>query len=226
MTLLFQCIDIVKTMRMIQLGKYHSSIQLIIQSFRSGSSFIAHARWNLLLFLRRLGQSATEILTIGIVLLGTSCIFGSMIYTVERLSNPISMRLGPTVGVSVYYTILAITNVGLEGFLPTTYVGKWIACTAITIGLFTSKSIDCWRSLLIRPWLVALPLPLILSPYTRQLLTKTKKIIYRWSGTNGIYRSYFIGRDVQPEKRVDPRILWKTFRKWIEIKIGQEEINA
>ena len=127
-----------------------------------------------------LGQSAIEIFTILIVLLGTSCIFGSMIYTIERLTNPTSLRLCPKVGTSIYYTILAITNVGFEGFLPSTYLGKWIACAAITIGLLTSKSVP----LVLHPHflsssLVALPLPLILSPYTRQLLTKSKTIVYQ-----------------------------------------------
>jgi hypothetical protein len=32
MTLIFQLIDIIKTLRMIKLGKYHRSIKLIIES--------------------------------------------------------------------------------------------------------------------------------------------------------------------------------------------------
>ena len=79
-----------------------------------------------------------EFLTLCIVLLGSSCVFGTIIYSIERTTNPGSTILFPNVGNSVYYTILAITNVGFEGFLPSTYLSKWIACAAITIGLFTS----------------------------------------------------------------------------------------
>jgi hypothetical protein len=85
-----------------------------------------------------LGEASSEFLTLCIVLLGTSCVFGTIIYTIERTTNPESTILYPNVGNGVYYAILAITNVGFEGFLPTTYLGKWIACIAITIGLLTS----------------------------------------------------------------------------------------
>ncbi|CAF2066459.1 unnamed protein product [Rotaria magnacalcarata] len=143
MTFTFQCMNIIKTIRMIKLGRYHKSIKLILQSF---------------------GEASMDIFTLSIVLLGTSCVFGAVIYSIERTTNPAtSTILFPTVGNSVYYTLLAITNVGFEGFLPSTYLGKWIACAAITIGLLT----------------IALPLPLILSPYTEKLLTKNKKIIYQ-----------------------------------------------
>ncbi|CAF0867992.1 unnamed protein product [Adineta ricciae] len=141
-TLYFQMIDIFKTLRMIKLGRYHRSIKLIIES---------------------LGKASMEFLTLCIVLFGTACVFGTIIYTIERTTNPTSTVLFPNVGTSVYYTILAITNVGFEGFLPSTYLGKWMACAAITIGILSS----------------ALTLPLILSPYNRQLLMKTKTIIYR-----------------------------------------------
>ncbi|CAF3819351.1 unnamed protein product [Rotaria sordida] len=142
MTLIFQLIDILKTLRMLKLGRYHKSIKLILES---------------------LGEASMDLLTFSIVLLGTSCVFGAIIYSIERTTNPTSTILFPNVGNSVYYTLLAITNVGFEGFLPSTYLGKWIACAAITIGLLT----------------INIPLPLILSPYTRQLLIKNKHIIYR-----------------------------------------------
>jgi len=79
-----------------------------------------------------------ECLTLCVVLLGTSCVFGTIIYSIERTINPTSTILFPNVGTSVYYTLLAITNVGFEGFLPSTYLGKWIACAAITIGILSS----------------------------------------------------------------------------------------
>ena len=85
------------------------------------------------------GEASTEFLTLATVLVGTSCVFGTMIYTIERTTNPASTIIYPNVGNGVYYAILAITNVGFEGFLPTTYLGKWIACAAITIGIITSK---------------------------------------------------------------------------------------
>ncbi len=85
-----------------------------------------------------LGEASSAFLTLCIVLLGTSCVFGTIIYSIERTTNPASTILYPNVGNGVYYTILAITNVGFEGFLPTTYLGKWIACAAITIGIVTS----------------------------------------------------------------------------------------
>ncbi len=90
------------------------------------------------LFFFVLGKASIEFLTLCIVLVGTSCVFGTMIYTIERTTNPASTILYPNVGNGVYYAILAITNVGFEGFLPTTYLGKWIACAAITIGIVTS----------------------------------------------------------------------------------------
>ena len=81
---------------------------------------------------------------------------------------------------SVYYTILAITNVGFEGFLPSTYLGKWIACAAITIGILSSIKKTNWFCFhMLYFIIVALTLPLILSPYHRQLLIKNKHIIYR-----------------------------------------------
>lgn len=71
---------------------------------------------------------------------------GTMIYAIERTTNPTSMVFFPNVGTSVYYTLLAITNVGFEGFLPTTYLGKWIACATITIGILSSRTPDgCGR---------------------------------------------------------------------------------
>lgn len=79
-----------------------------------------------------------DIFTFSIVLIGTSCVFGALIYSIERTTNPTSTIFFPNVGNSVYYTLLAITNVGFEGFLPSTYLGKWIACAAITTGLLTS----------------------------------------------------------------------------------------
>ncbi len=85
-----------------------------------------------------LGKASMECLTLCVVLLGTSCVFGTIIYSIERTINPTSTILFPNVGTSVYYTILAITNVGFEGFLPSTYLGKWIACAAITIGILSS----------------------------------------------------------------------------------------
>ncbi|CAF1075194.1 unnamed protein product [Adineta steineri] len=142
MTLAFQLIDIIKTLRMIKLGRYHRSIKHLIESF---------------------GKASIEFLTLSVVLLGTSCVFGTIIYSIERTTNPTSTVLFPNVGTSIYYTILAITNVGFEGFLPSTYLGKWIACAAITIGILS----------------IALTLPLILSPYNRQLLIKKNHIIYR-----------------------------------------------
>ncbi len=74
-----------------------------------------------------------------------------MIYSIERITNPASTILYPNVGNGVYYTILAITNVGFEGFLPTTYLGKWIACAAITIGILTStqKKKNFFRKIII-----------------------------------------------------------------------------
>ncbi len=93
---------------------------------------------NLQIFFFVLGEASIEFLTLCIVLVGTSCVFGTMIYTIERTTNPASTILYPNVGNGVYYAILAITNVGFEGFLPTTYLGKWIACAAITIGIVTS----------------------------------------------------------------------------------------
>ncbi|CAF3405973.1 unnamed protein product [Rotaria socialis] len=116
-------------------------------------------------------EASMGIFTLSIVLLGTSCVFGAIIYSIERTTNPAtSTILFPNVGNSVYYTLLAITNVGFESFLPSTYLGKWIACAAITIGLLT----------------IALPLPLILSPYTEKLLTKNKNIIYQNVGGSEI----------------------------------------
>ncbi|CAF4641081.1 unnamed protein product [Rotaria sp. Silwood2] len=123
---------------MLKLGRYHKSIKLILES---------------------LGEASMDFLAFSIVLIGNSCVFGAIIYAIERTTNPSSTILFPNVGNSVYYTLLAITNVGFEGFLPSTYLGKWIACAAITI--------------------VNIALPLILSPYTRQLLIKNKHIIYR-----------------------------------------------
>ncbi|CAF3371680.1 unnamed protein product, partial [Rotaria sp. Silwood2] len=142
MTLIFQLIDIFKTLRMLKLGRYHKSIKLILES---------------------LGEASMDFLAFSIVLIGNSCVFGAIIYAIERTTNPSSTILFPNVGNSVYYTLLAITNVGFEGFLPSTYLGKWIACAAITIGILT----------------INIALPLILSPYTRQLLIKNKHIIYR-----------------------------------------------
>ncbi|CAF4408883.1 unnamed protein product, partial [Adineta steineri] len=101
---------------MIKLGRYHRSIKHLIESF---------------------GKASIEFLTLSVVLLGTSCVFGTIIYSIERTTNPTSTVLFPNVGTSIYYTILAITNVGFEGFLPSTYLGKWIACAAITIGILS-----------------------------------------------------------------------------------------
>ena len=134
MTLIFQVIDIIKTLRMIKLGKYHRSIKLIIESLGLFLFFIKLKD----IFFYYLGEVSIEFLTLCIVLLGTSCVFGTILYTIERITNPSSTVLFPNVGTSVYYTILAITNVGFEGFLPSTYLGKWITCAAITIGFLTS----------------------------------------------------------------------------------------
>ena len=71
-----------------------------------------------------------------------------MIYAIERTTNPTSTILFPNVGTSIYYTILAITNVGFEGFLPSTYLGKWIACAAITIGILSGKSRNLFGTML------------------------------------------------------------------------------
>jgi hypothetical protein len=110
--------------------------------------------------------------------MATSCIFGTVLYSIERTSNPDSTRLFPNVAIGIYYTILAMTNVGLDGFLPSTYLGKWIACAAVTLGLFTSRmrSTDHLHSMY---RLVALPLPLILVPYTRYWIKREKNIVYR-----------------------------------------------
>jgi hypothetical protein len=134
MTLIFQLIDIIKTLRMIKLGKYHRSIKLIIESLGS-FCYLTTKNFS---FFYHLGEVSIEFLTLCIVLLGTSCVFGTILYSIERLTNPSSTILFPNVGTSVYYTILAITNVGFEGFLPSTYLGKWITCAAITIGFLTS----------------------------------------------------------------------------------------
>ena len=139
-----------------------------------------------MLFMIDLGQVKNEIFTVLVILFGTSCVFGTMIYTIERMNEPNSNRLFPSIAISVYYTILAITNVGFEGFLPASYLGKWIACAAITFGLFTSKKRFCSISSSNISSLVTLPLPLILSPYTRQTILKTKRRIYRDENDNEI----------------------------------------
>ena len=85
-----------------------------------------------------LDEVAIDLSTLSVALVGTSCLFGTIIYSIERMTNPESTVLFPNIGNSVYYTLLAITNVAFEGFLPSTYAGKWIACAAITIGLLSS----------------------------------------------------------------------------------------
>jgi hypothetical protein len=122
---------------MFKLGKYHRSIKLIIESL--GLMF-AFRNENFRIIYLDLGDASIEFLTLCIVLLGTSCVFGTVIYSIERTTNPASTILYPNVGNGVYYAILAITNVGFEGFLPTTYLGKWITCAAITIGILTSMT--------------------------------------------------------------------------------------
>ena len=45
-----------------------------------------------------LGKASMEFLTLCIVLLGTSCVFGTIIYSIERTTNPTSTILFPNVG--------------------------------------------------------------------------------------------------------------------------------
>ncbi|CAF0740988.1 unnamed protein product [Didymodactylos carnosus] len=139
---IFQTIDILKTLRIIKLGRYHSYMKQLVDS---------------------LSGTMVDFSTLIIVVVGTSSVFGTLLYVIERSINPSSIILFPEVGQSIYYTLLAISNVGFEQFLPSTYIGKWIACLAITIGLFT----------------MVLPFPMILSPYTKLLVSKKKRIVYQ-----------------------------------------------